>query len=257
MKILIVDDEVVALNALKKRVDWQNYGYGEVFTVQSALEAKAVTKKENIDTILCDVEMPGEDGLSFIAEVKKTKPDTVCIMITCHAEFDYIKRAMKYGVKDYILKPIDYEELGNLLSDIKENKDAKKEHEMIEGIISKAKSSEENIFDIESNESRVRCIKHYIEEHLHEKISAKQLADLVHINEQYLMRIFKREQGQSINDYITERKIIIASQMLKDTDHSINFISDCVGCDNYSYFTKLFKKQTGFTPREYRNQFQK
>lgn len=108
---------------------------------------------------------------------------------------------------------------------------------------------------MDSNEERLSRVKAYIEEHIQEKISVKDLAELVHINDQYLMRIFKRETGQSILEYMTDRRIIIASSMLKDTDYSINFIADCVGCDNYSYFTKLFKKQTGFTPREYRGQF--
>ena len=100
-------------------------------------------------------------------------------------------------------------------------------------------------------------IKEYIDSHIQEKISVKDLADLVHVNEQHLMRVFKKENGQSILEYINERRIIIASNLLKDTDYTINFIADCIGCENYSYFTKIFKKYTGFTPREYRMQFKK
>ena len=115
MRILLIDDEIVALNALKKRVDWMEYGFTEVLSAQSSEEARELLSKDTVDLVLCDIEMPGEDGLGLVQFIKTTWPDTECIMVTCHAEFDYIKRAMKSGVKDYILKPIDYEELATFL----------------------------------------------------------------------------------------------------------------------------------------------
>ena len=257
MKLLIVDDEIVALNALRKRVDWIEYGYTEVFCAQSAEEAREVLEKEKIDLLLCDVEMPGESGLSLIEYVRDAYPEAKSIMITCHAEFSYIQKALRCGAKDYILKPIDYDELRGLLADLKAEHEQKENREKIDGLVSRAKESQtkEDIYDQDSNEKRIAQVKEYVEAHIYEKILVRDVAEQVHINEQYLMRIFKRVEGQSLTEYITERRIVIAGNMLKDTDYSINFIADCVGCDNYSYFTKLFKKQTGFTPREYRAQF--
>lgn len=259
MRILLIDDEIVALNALKKRVDWVKYGFTEVCTAQDAISAKKVLEKEQVDLMLCDIEMPGENGLSLVEYVKNTHPATQCIMVTCHAEFDYIKQAMRYGVKDYILKPIDYEELESLLTQFVEENQRKQSKEKIGKLVEKTQELKKHVGEMEadSNEERLDVVKRYIEEHIQEKITVGDLANLIHINEQHLMRIFKRETGQSVVEYITERRIIIASNLLKDTNHSINFIADCVGCENYSYFTKLFKRFTGFTPREYRMQFKK
>lgn len=257
MKLLIVDDEIVALNALHKRVDWVEYGYSEVFLSLSADEAKKLLEKEKIDLILCDVEMPGESGLSLIEYVHDNFPNTKSIMVTCHEEFSYIQKAMRLGARDYILKPIDYDELKSLLLDLKVEHDQKESRKEIDLIVARTKEPEAIDYDLEkdTNEKRISRVKQYVEDHINEKILVRDLAEEVHINEQHLMRIFKRSEGQSLNEYITDRRIIIAGNMLKDTDYSINFIADCVGCDNYSYFTKLFKKQTGFTPREYRAQF--
>lgn len=260
MKILLVDDEIVALNALKKRVDWVKYGFTEVFTAQDVRAASEVVEKERIDLILCDVEMPGGNGLGFIRQVRETHPRIRSVIITCHAEFDYVQTAIRCGARDYILKPIDYEELESLLLQLAEEILAEESRGKIDRLVErtrvlKAADGGADTADTDSNERRLARVKAYIEEHIQEKIAVKDLAELVHINDQYLMRIFKRETGQSILEYITDRRIILASSMLKDTDYSINFIADCVGCDNYSYFTKLFKKQTGFTPREYRGQF--
>ncbi len=255
MKILLVDDEIVALNALKKRVDWVKYGFTEVLTAQDGSTARAVFEKNRIDLMLCDIEMPGEDGLSLVEYIRTAYPQTACIMVTCHADFSYIKRSMKSQVIDYILKPIDYEELNGLLQQFCRQQEQANTRQEIARIVEQVQEQREEPKDNQQN--RMECVKSYIEDHIREKIYVEELAALIHVNDQYLMRIFKRETGKSLTEYITERRIQIASSLLKDSEYTINFIADCVGCENYSYFTKLFKKYTGFTPREYRNQFGK
>lgn len=254
MKLLIVDDEIVALKALYKRVDWVSYGFQEVFTAQDAASARELLKRTKVDLVLSDVEMPGEDGLSLTAFIHENYENTDCILVTCHAEFDYLKKAMKNKAYDYILKPIDYEELDVLLKQYVNEKNSKDTKRKIEHAIEKV---EEIRGQEDGYTDRVEVVKQYIEEHLHEKIYVEDLANLIHVNEQYFMRLFKKETGKSVMEYISERRISLASALLKNTDKSINFIADCVGCENYSYFTKLFKKYTGYTPREYRQQFRK
>lgn len=250
MRILLVDDEIIALNALKKRVDWLKYGFTEVLTAQDAALARALFEKHEIDMMLCDIEMPGESGLALVSAVRAQYPSTECIMVTCHAEFDYIKTAMKHGVSDYILKPIDYAELeGQLALFVKRREDAHKKSQ-----IAKYTEKRENV-DKDSPkpaENRTETIKQYIEDHIYERIYVEDIAKLVHLNTQHLMRVFKRETGQSIMEYITQQRILIAGKLLRETTHDIGYIADCVGCDNSSYFTKLFKRYTGFTPSEYR-----
>ncbi len=262
MKILLVDDEAVALKALKKRVDWVRYGFTEVFDALNIDQAKEILDGERIDLILCDIEMPGENGLDLVAYVRDNYPWTRRVMLTCHAEFSYIQQAMRYGAKDYILKPVDYEELGELLEQVRQDLEEERQQARIDSLVQKARDAKEESRDfgtpaLDSNEKRVDFIKEYIGEHLRDKITMKYLAEQMHMNEQYLTRIFKRETGQSVLDYITDQRMITAGRLLRETDYSVNFIADCVGCENYSYFTKLFKKQTGYTPTEYRGQFKK
>lgn len=256
MRILLIDDEIVALKALKKRVDWVKYGFTEVLTAQDAAQARALLEKYTVDLLLCDIELPGESGLSLVEFVKEQYPASECIMVTCHADFNYIKKAMKYKVFDYILKPIDYEELEGLLTQFAAERQKEQEKAELGRLVEKAQEKRGTEPE-EDGQERLQVVKKYIEEHIREKIYVEELAGLVHVNEQHLMRIFKRETGRSLTEYIAERRIVIASSLLKDTDYSINFVADCVGCENYSYFTKIFKKYTGFTPREYRAQFKK
>lgn len=262
MKILLVDDEVIALRALKKRVDWMKYGFTEVYEARSVSAAKDILQQDKIDLIFCDIEMAGENGLELVGYVKKNYSDTRSVMLTCHAEFTYVQQAIRYGAEDYILKPIDYEKLDVVLQRISGELRNEDRQEKIGSLVQRtldvrAEKGEGDPAAVDSNEQRVRAIREYIEEHIHEKITMKMLADHMHMNEQHLMRVFKKETGQSVVDYVTQRRVAIASRMLKETNYSINFIANCVGSENYSYFTKVFKKQTGYTPSEYRAKFGK
>lgn len=255
MKILLVDDEIIALHALQKRVDWMKYGFAEVFTAQDAACASEILLKNKVDMMLCDIEMPGESGLELTEYVRLNYPDTICVMVTCHSDFSFMKKAMKLQVTDYILKPIDYEELDALLTQFSQEAAHEHDNDDVNTIVVQTQELREKPQDV--TEERLNVVKKYIEDHIREKIYVEDLAKLVHVNPQHLMRIFKRETGKSLTEYMTERRIVIASNLLKNTDYSINFISDCIGCENYSYFTKLFKRYSGFTPKEYRMQFKK
>jgi len=250
VRVILIDDEIVALNALKKRVDWVKYGFTEVLTAQDADTARSLLEKHPVDLVVSDIEMPGESGLSLIENIKENNPVVECIFVTCHARFDFIKKAMKFKVWDYILKPIDYEEFENLMLQFSEYKQRSREKESLEKIVEKAQAGKPGAAVY--GEERLTAVKEYIEDHIQEQIYINDLAKLIHVNSQYLMRIFKKESGQSITEYITGRRIVIASNLLKETSYTINFIADCVGCENYSYFTKLFKRNTGYTPSEYR-----
>ncbi|MBN2222981.1 MAG: helix-turn-helix transcriptional regulator, partial [Vallitaleaceae bacterium] len=77
---------------------------------------------------------------------------------------------------------------------------------------------------------------------------------MVHVSAGYLGRIFKKQTGMAISDYIIKKRIIVAKQLLMKTNLSITDISSRVGISYSSYFTKVFKDNVGMTPQEYRQQ---
>lgn len=103
-----------------------------------------------------------------------------------------------------------------------------------------------------SRKSVVKKICDYIDGHYHENLTRNDLAEIVYLSPDYIARLFKKETGMSLIDYITDKRIKIAKDLLKHTDLPIHVISEKVGYENYSYFTKLFKKVTKKTPRDYR-----
>ncbi|WMJ89662.1 response regulator transcription factor [Anaerocolumna sp. MB42-C2] len=103
-----------------------------------------------------------------------------------------------------------------------------------------------------SQKSVASIICDYIDIHFTEDISRNSLAEIVYLDPDYTARLFKKETGSSLVNYIIKKRIATAKDLLVNTDLSVNLISDKVGYGNYSYFTKLFKKETGVTPVDYR-----
>lgn len=107
---------------------------------------------------------------------------------------------------------------------------------------------------IHSQKSVVNIICDYIDENYQENITRESIAKVVYLSPDYIARIFKKEKGISLVHYIMKKRVHTAKELLIQTNLPVHTISDKVGYGNYSYFTKLFKKETGFTPCEYRRE---
>lgn len=95
----------------------------------------------------------------------------------------------------------------------------------------------------------------YIDSHFREEIRRDELAELVYLNTDYMSRMFKKEKGVSISNYILQKRVDEAKKLLCSSSLPINSVSLHIGYSNFSYFTKMFKENTGLTPLEYRRKF--
>lgn len=98
----------------------------------------------------------------------------------------------------------------------------------------------------------VENIKNYIVDNLEYDINISLIADIFHYNKLYLGRLFKKETGKSINDFINSKRLSHAARLLKDTEQSIISISFRAGFNNVTYFNRLFKDKYGISPKNYR-----
>ena len=98
----------------------------------------------------------------------------------------------------------------------------------------------------------VTAVINYIYEHLHTRITLATLASVTNLSAPYLSRLFKKETGYSISDYILWKKLETAKSMLASSDYSIAEISASLAFPSQSYFTNVLKKDCGMTPKEYR-----
>lgn len=111
MNVLIVDDQINVVSGVMFGVHWDRLGISQIYKAYNAYEAKQVLLEKQVDIMLCDIEMPVENGLSLLAWCRKQEMDVETIFLTAHADFLYAKEAVALGSFDYILQPARYEEI--------------------------------------------------------------------------------------------------------------------------------------------------
>lgn len=255
MNILLVDDEDVTLRAIKAGVDWSSIGIENIYTATNIKWAKKIMEeqimeKQTIDVLLCDIDMPYGNGIDMLAWVKENYPDVVFLFLTCHAEFQYARQAIALGAFDYLLKPVPYTELEQILAGAID----KRKQLLRMSTIKKQFGMDERT---ESSRDSVQKVKTYVKEHLHEDITRERIAEYVYLNPSYLSRLFRKETNMSMVDYINHQRIETSKFFLEQSDLSVLSISVKVGFSYVSYFDKVFKKSVGMTPAEYRERYKK
>ncbi|NOU66996.1 response regulator [Paenibacillus sp. LMG 31461] len=119
LKVLIVDDEYYFRQALKISLPWEELGFQIAGEAKNGAEALSLMSEIAPDIVLVDINMPIMDGMEFIQKAKQSEQETKFIMLTGQSEFVYAKMAVQLGVFNYVLKPIDEDELRNSLLEIK------------------------------------------------------------------------------------------------------------------------------------------
>ena len=117
-KVLLVDDEYMITEGLKRLIPFEKWDMEVVATANHADDALDYVREHPVDIVISDVNMPDKTGLEMIQEMKDLLPDAYYILLSGYQEFDYVKKAMNLSVVDYLVKPVDKVELGHLLEKI-------------------------------------------------------------------------------------------------------------------------------------------
>lgn len=247
-KVLLVDDEELALIGMEKGIDWMGLLVERVYKADSMKSAMKVIQRESIDLMVSDIEMPGGSGLELIRWVREKYPEVVCIFYTCHADFAFCQEAIRLGAVDYVLKPIPYEELEIIIQkglfSVKKNKEAKNLEERWGNFVQEPEG-----------DSPVEIVKRIISENITVEISRDELARKVFMSPDYLTKLFKRETGMALNEYIIQKRLSLAKNLLLTTNLSIVEISQKTGFSYSSYFVRIFKKKVEMTPQQFREKY--
>ena len=126
-KVVIVDDEPIILRSLQKAIPWQKLGLTLCGVARNGEEALDIVKRERPDIIISDIRMPSIDGITLMRMVMEMVPDTWFIILSGYGEFEYAREAIRYGAFNYLLKPIDHDELQEVLFQAKQRVDEQRE----------------------------------------------------------------------------------------------------------------------------------
>ena len=241
LRVLLVDDEIMIREGFKRLFDWQAHDCEVVGEAGDGMEALAKTDALRPDIVIMDINIPIMNGLKVIQLSRIKHPDTAFVIVSGYDDFSYCREALRLQITDYILKPVNYEEFGGCIDNLKIS--------LFEKRISAATEPEKQ------EERTITGITRYLQNHLAEEISLSVLADNFHLNPQYISQLFKSEIGVNFLVYLTNIRMEKAKKLLLTTSLSIAEVAEQSGYGDYRGFTKVFKKSEGVTPSQYRRDF--
>ncbi|ANY67121.1 hypothetical protein BBD42_12095 [Paenibacillus sp. BIHB 4019] len=257
LNLLVVDDEPLILAGLHSIITKADTGFLRVETANDGIEALEKLQSYEAHLILTDIQMPEMTGLELIHEVKRNNLCERFIILTGYNDFDFVRQALRYQVLDYLLKPIDKEELVSALQNaaqlihedlqLREVKGATEYKETITEFTS--------LLDNKLLSEPMSKILDYIHQHYAKfDLSLEQVAEFIELNPSYVSALFKKEAGINFIPYLHTCRVFKAQQLMNEHPKmAIDKISFQVGYENPRYFFKVFKKYAGLTPGQYRD----
>lgn len=278
---MIVDDEFLTREFLKiniSKIDSRWEAGCEAIDGKEALEKLNVNP---VDLIITDIKMPIMDGIELCKGVSMLKEKPKLVILSGYEEFEFAKKAIKYGVTEYLLKPLVTEELQKTLENITRELDTKTDktyainsiikysdalstsnnkalpmNELIKLLEELVKAFDEGSKINKENNDIVSKVKDYISMNFSKQLSLSDIAEKMNISDCYLSNVFHKSVGESYIKFLTRIRMEQAARLLrKDTFTKISTIAEQVGYLSAKHFISIFKNYYYMTPGEYREKY--
>lgn len=262
IRLLIADDEKLEREALAELVQRRFEREVVLEVAENGRKAADTAVLWGADLILMDIEMPGMSGLDAARAVLAQRPSCRVIFVTAYSLFQYAHEAVHLGACDYLLKPVDPDELeASVRRAMRQIQTERKLEELAAARPQPEQTeTEEEAEDApeESENSQTALVmahvRRYLEDNYMFDLSLDSVGEILHISPAYLSAQFKKYQKMNFLDCLTELRINAAKELLADPFRSSAEVASMVGYEDASYFARAFKKRTGMTPTQYRRQ---
>lgn len=238
-RVVVAEDEKLIASNIAQNITACDSAFEIVSICYDGQTALEMIEKFNPHILFTDIKMPLMDGLAVVEHVHKNDPHIRCVIISGYNDFEYAQTAIKYKAFDYLLKPININELARTLRKIKD--------ELL------SEQAQLNSEREKSTGNIVASIIQYLKTNFEHEINFTQIAAEYNFSASYLTKIFKEHTGTSPIKYVNEYRLKIAKTMLIDTNLSVKEIAEKTGFVDQFYFSKCFKNYCGMTPSQYRD----
>ncbi|MCP1103058.1 two-component system response regulator YesN [Aequitasia blattaphilus] len=239
--ILLVEDEPLILKSLERHINSLETCFKVVGKSSNGVEAIDFLNHENVHVVITDIRMPLMDGLTLAQTIHERFPHILTIIMSGYADFEYARKALKYHVFEYLLKPLNPEELEDCLNKVRVHLDD-------------SFSIEEDVSLGRDTQRIVEYAALYLREHYMEAIDFSTVSINMGFSSAYLTKLFNRYIGESPLKYLTNIRINEAKHLLINTSLPIQKVGEKVGYPDQFHFSKTFRKLTGVNPTCYRKE---
>lgn len=246
-KVFFVDDEAAMRTGIRNNIDWDSSSFSLAGEAPDGEMALSLMQDIMPDILITDVRMPFMDGIELARRTRKTMPWVKIIILSGHDEFEYAQQAISIGVEDYLLKPVTSVMLIKALDKIAAKIEEEKER------FSLINRNQIISVGLKYNDVIVKA-QEYIQKNYHQQsISLHSVAKEVNISPNHFSAIYSQETGETFINYVTRIRLEHAKILLKTTNMRTSEVGYEVGYNDTHYFSYVFKKNMGITPKEYRN----
>ena len=228
-RVLLVEDEEIIRKGIRYSVPWEECGCSVVGEAENGAVGEEKIAELQPDIVITDITMPVKSGLEMIADTRE-KFNYIAIILTGYSEFEYAQQAIRNGVSDYVLKPLDMDA------------------EAVRSRTALPPLSEDKVTD-----PLVLRIVAYLKENYQSKITLADLQEQFHYSERYINQKFQKELGTTVIDYLNRCRIQNALELIRKGKLPISQIGWECGIGEYKYFNHVFKKYIGCSVREYQS----
>ncbi|WP_313076025.1 response regulator transcription factor [Lacrimispora sp.] len=242
--VLVVEDESLIAKNIAKKIEQLNPSFEVVGIASNGLEGFKFAEEYLPNVIVTDIRMPEMDGLSLAKQVHEKYPFILFVIISGYNDFGYAKEAMRYEVSNYLLKPVNYDELAITLSALETKLLASRDQFDAATLLHSPNRAKEI----------VELVKEYIHKNYQNQIDFTSLASEFGFSMSYLSKIFLKYSGITQSKYLRNHRLSISKQLLRNPELSIADISQLTGYLDPFHFSKTFKHVYGISPSEYRSE---
>lgn len=243
MRIIIVEDEQRARKGLKDMILSLSEEYeviGESANGKKALELIRIMKP---DVVFTDIKMPYMSGIELIRAARAQKLASNFIILSAYAEFDYARQAISLGAVEYLLKPLNANDVEGVLQRVKQSMELGTKYDW-----EKSNSLRDRYPDAHPLIKKVLDI---MENSYAGRINQKDLAQSLGTSAEYLSYLFKKETNETFAHFLRNYRIEMAKMLYRNGECPVNEVPYAVGFSDYKYYCKVFREVTGMSINEF------
>ena len=232
-KVLLADDEPLALTLLQCLIDWKRFDLTLTGCAHDGDELFEMLLQHRPEIVITDICMPGKSGLEIIAKALELDMPTRFLIVSSYTNFAYAREALQLGVEDFLPKPVNRAELFQALDKTLEKLNQPRPQE-------------------ESYHKLIQAARAYMDAHFDSHITLESVAAHIYVSPAYLSTLFRKETGVKFSEYLTDIRMKNAKRLLEHPEFTVAQIAEQVGYKDVRYFSEVFQKYYQVSPAQYR-----